>query len=79
MIKTTDVKFLYHPKNDDLFAYFPNDIFDSFGNKSAYSHVGQHSACSTEYVTECRLANISEYKELLNELTNIGYNLNVLN
>jgi len=77
----TKVIFLYNKGNKDLFAYFPNEIADSKGNATCYSHIGQHSACSSEYVDESRAANFNEYKDLLNELVNVvGYNdLEILN
>jgi len=77
----TNVKFLYHKGNKEIFAYFPEEIFDSKGNATSYAHIGQHSACSNEYANESREAKLSEYKDLLNELVNVvGYNdLEILN
>jgi len=68
------VQFKYHEKNKDLYAFFPNEVFDIQGNKMAYSHIGQHSSCSVSYALESRMATISEYASLLNELKEIGYN-----
>jgi len=79
----TKVIFLVNEKNPedpDLFAYFPEENFDSGGkNKTAYSHVGQHSSASPEYAKESRLATPEEYNELKGELEGLGYNLEVLN
>ncbi len=45
-IMKTKVKFLINEKNDnDLIAYFPDDVADNKGNKTCYTHIGQHSAC----------------------------------
>ena len=75
------VKFLVNdsdPKNNDVFAYFPELNYDSSGKyKTAYSHIGQHSACHPEYARESRLAKPEEYMELKKELEDIGYKLNI--
>jgi len=72
----TLVGFYVHEKEDskDIFAFFPKLVFDSNGNKTAYSHIGQHSGCCIDYVKESRKATESEYLPLLNELKSIGYN-----
>lgn len=80
----TLVRFLVHPVNADLIAYFPqlNHCYNGYRNdlKVCYSHVGQHSSCAKEYALECREASREEYKDLLSELESIGYNnLRVLN
>ena len=68
------VIFLFHVANNDLFAFFPADKADNKGNFTSYSHVGQHSACGTDYVQESRLAKEDEYIPLLNEMIyNYGY------
>jgi hypothetical protein len=74
----TKVKFLIHSDplemgNDDLFAFFPDDICDHDGNLTSYAHVGQHSACCQAYADESREATKEEYKGLLEELVSIGY------
>ena len=54
---------------------------DSESNKyliTCYAHMGQHSEASLDYYTEGRLATPEEYKDLYQELTNIGYNLRVI-
>ena len=76
----TKVIFKYHEKNSDLFAFFPDEVADSKGNKMSYQHIGQHSACSDDYNKESRLATKEEYKDLLNELINVGYDdLEIIN
>jgi len=68
------------PENPDVFAYFPEENFDSKGEyKTAYSHIGQHSAVHPNYAEESRPATPEEYQDLKTELESIGYNLNVLN
>lgn len=79
-ISETDVVFLLNEQNEDLFAYFPNENYDSKGLlKTSYSHIGQHSACSPEYAAESRKATQKEYEGLKQELEQIGYLLNILN
>jgi hypothetical protein len=73
----TKVKFLYNEYNDDLFAYFPFEE-SSIGYKTAYSHIGQHSACHYKYAEECREATMLEYLDLFNELQSIGYRLELI-
>lgn len=76
----TEVEFMFHEKNEDLFAFFPNEIFAQDPIMcSSYSHIGQHSACAREYKKESRYATKEEYAELCTELENLGYNFKILN
>lgn len=60
-------------------AYFPDIDGDNKGNKTCYSHVGQHSACHPDYVKNLKLATPDEYKDLEKELIGQGYDdLNIL-
>lgn len=43
-----------------------------------YAHVGQHSTCHTDYFMECEPATEEQYRDLKEELENIGYNLTVI-
>ena len=74
---TTKVKFLYHEKNDDLFAYFPFDEWCN-GTKSCYTPMEGHSAVHPLYTLECREATLPEYLDLFNELQSIGYRLELI-
>jgi len=79
--KYTDVIF-YRDKQGrwDIFAYFPKEQFANDPKiKTSYAHIGQHSACHVDYVKEqCTVVkNPEEYKDLFNELENIGYKLKV--
>lgn len=75
----TFVKFLIHPANGDLIAYFPymKYGYNGYRNdlKTCYAHVGQHSSCAPEYAKECRYATEAEYKDLKTELESLGYDL----
>lgn len=70
----TKVIFLYHPKKDDVFAFFPFEN-ESADFKLCYSHIGQHSECSPSYALECVLASDEETVKLYKELESIGYEL----
>jgi hypothetical protein len=65
----TRVQFLIH-KDDmpEVFAYFPDEIWDNDGNRTSYDHVGQHGGCSPIYAEECAKATQSEYEVLQHEL-----------
>lgn len=76
----TKIIFKHHEENKETFAFFPDEVFDSKGNKTSYAHIGQHGACSEDYANESRQATAEEYKPLLNELISIGYDdLEILN
>ncbi len=77
----TLVKFRQAHTNE-IIAYFPQLKYNKriHGNdlNTSYSHVGQHSACSGDYIKcLCRPANESEYLPLKQELESIGYTLKV--
>ena len=85
----TEVKFLKNEslqddENIEIFAFFPKEHYYLESGKdydlmfTSYSLVGQHSACHIDYANESVKANKEEYQELFNELTNLGYNLEVL-
>lgn len=78
-MKTTRVIFFREPMNiETVFAFFPDENFNWSGDKTSYSHVGQHSACSSYYCLECDEATQDEYKDLYEELESIGYRLEVI-
>ena len=78
-VMATKVKFLVHKWNGELYAFFPQLRYAPNGHrndlKTAYAHIGQHSACAIEYVNESRYATESEYKDLKKELEGQGYEL----
>mgnify|MGYP003343863185 FL=1 len=70
----------FKEKEGEVFAYFPNLTADSRGNMTCYSHEGQHSSCSREYLIGREVATPEEYTPLLQELKQQGYeNLDILN
>jgi hypothetical protein len=77
-MRTVNVIFLLDVSEDSgAFAFFPDEIFDYKGNRTAYD--GQHSACHPSYAVMCSEAKPEQYQNLLIELESIGYKLNVLN
>jgi len=71
----TTVQFYVEP-DGQIMAYFPHMPF-SRQTMTCYAHIGQHSACSPEYIKELTPATAEQYADLKTELESIGYNLNV--
>lgn len=55
------------------------DDNDEWPNLTCYSHVGQHSTCSRDWVfgPSQRAATVDEFAPLLRELTSRGYDVSV--
>jgi hypothetical protein len=72
----------------EILAVFPDEPYgDTAGSLTCYAHLGQHSACCPEYVTNpealtpeiiIRNATPEEYAELKSELEGVGYNLEII-
>ncbi len=63
----------------DITAVFPDIEADPTGKPLCYAHIGQHSACTWEWVhSKTRPAKPEEYRELKDELEAIGYTLRVM-
>ena len=60
-------------RGGSIVAVMPYEIADLAGNMTSYSHIGQHSALSPEYLRDTTPAREDEYRELLAELVSIGY------
>lgn len=66
----------------NVFAYFPEYKYNIFEKDmfTSYAHLGQHSACHSDYAKECKEADYNQYWDLLRELIGQGYNnLQVMN
>lgn len=62
-----------------IIALFPHEAWDLNGNVVSYEHVGQHAAADYYHcIKASHPATESEYKPLFDELTDIGYDLNVV-
>ena len=61
--------------DENIHAVFPDLMNGKY--LTSYTHIGQHSDCSKEWVEDCSLA--EDYKDLQDELTNRGYDLHVMN
>lgn len=76
--QSDEVVFRIYP-NGEVIALLPEYAADDDGNVTSYMHVGQHSAADFDKVfEETREATEEEYADLLKEMTNLGYNLNVI-
>lgn len=76
----TVVKFLIHPKDKEVMAFFPMLFHNKRRDrkmKTCYAHLGQHSACHEDYAAECNKATPDQYDSLKKELESIGYNLKI--
>lgn len=75
----TRVHFRIFPEGD-VIALFPDEPASccNDGNIMGYQHVGQHGATSKELITYLQPATPEQYASLLNELTRIGYDLEIL-
>jgi hypothetical protein len=76
MKEKTVVIFRVWRKEGTVIALFPD--IDGDGHCSSYEHVGQHSPADYKLVvSKTRLATPEEYADLLKELDQVGYNLDV--
>lgn len=75
----TKVKF--YNEAEGVFAVFPNEYWNGFNNGTVtcYAHIGQHSACHTDYLKQCTIARKEEYEPLRRELESIGHKFHILN
>ena len=69
----TPVIFRRYP-DGDIIAFLPTIPADPQGNCLAYQHIGQHGAADPAHViAHTRPATPDEYRDLMAELTGIGY------
>lgn len=79
MKQSTSTSVIFYKTKEEVFAYFPTLPFTDKAMTS-YSHIGQHSACSKEYIKGKKMADYRDYYTLLIELYGQGYkNLDVNN
>lgn len=72
----TNVVFRKFKDTNEIIALFPTQKNNLTYMVMSYMHVGQHSEADYYHcVKESKPCTESEYKDLFNELTNIGYNL----
>lgn len=60
-------------KGEVLAVFIDEDWDTSSVSFPCYSHNGQHSACEKKWADGLFYARYNEYKALLNELVNLGY------
>ena len=68
-------------KDGDIVALFPNIAAEQPGGYliTSYQHIGQHGDADYDYViSQTTPAKLAEYKDLKEELEEIGYDLRVM-
>lgn len=73
----TEVIFRKFRNGGDIIAIFPALLGTEkwWIDCRSYQHVGQHGACTLDYVSITRPATFEEVTPLFKELENLGYNL----
>jgi len=66
-------------RDGEVIAIFPYILWDHNGNVTSYMHIGQHGACGIFFTWVFpKLATPEEYKPLLDELTQVGYDFKIV-
>lgn len=80
MSNKTKVRF-YVDKDGDILAVFPFEKYNNLNPqlRVCYAHLGQHSCASKGYYSRLPKATREQSKGLANELTGLGYDLEILN
>ena len=79
LIDNEEIRNGEHPHEIDVFAVFPDMPENKEGTKLlCYSQIGQHSAVNLSYIKTCNPATPVQYKTLLNELTALGYEVDII-
>ncbi len=73
----TITKVQFRKLRGEIVAVFPYDI-ETQETTGCYCHIGQHSTCDWFINTYTKPVTPEEYKDLFEELTSIGYNLQVI-
>ncbi len=76
---TTDINFRVEKSNKEVFALFPHEVCTYEGDVTVYQHIGQHMSADYRHcLSTSRPAKESEYKDLKQEMENMGYNIKVV-
>ena len=73
-----EIIFKKDKETNEVVAFMPYDFQTWQGEFTCYAHVGQHSNTCYNYYLSCKPATEEEYKPLLEELQQIGYNVEVI-
>lgn len=74
-----DAYFRKFPEGDVIAIWKEESVmFPNYRSWASYMHIGQHSECSPELVSDLVAASEQEYLPLKKELEAIGYSVNVL-
>lgn len=69
---------IFRIDNYGVYALLPYEI-SSGQDVVTYQYVGQHSGADYKNcILKSKLATLEQYKDLFNEMTNLGYNLKVV-
>jgi len=71
-----NVKFVYTKEFKEVTAVFIDK--ENIQLPDCYSHIGQHSICSIDWVKEQKPATKKQYEPLLKELQSIGYLVQII-
>lgn len=69
---------MFRVSDETVTAVFPTLPADASGMLTCYAHVGQHGACSQDWLRTTRPAAPDEYRDLLRELDGLGYHVRVV-
>lgn len=65
-------------KDNTIIALFPYIVFEYNDNVLSYTHIEQHFEIDYNFcIKQTKQATKNDYKQLYNELINIGYNLSI--
>ena len=69
---------IFRIDNYSVYALLPYEISSGY-DVVTYQHVGQHSGADYKNcILQSKPATLEQYKDLFNEMTNLGYNLKVV-
>lgn len=71
-------KVVFRKLDGDVVALFPGETSHGGAMIQSYEHYGQHSDASVDLLTDWERATPDEYAPLLQELTGMGYELEVV-
>ena len=78
----TDIIFRKEKSGDfkgEISAMFPHEVCEHSGNVTCYVHIGQHCSANYNHCIQKTVPAIkSEYMDLYRELSDIGYNINIV-
>jgi len=66
-------------EDGEVIALFPTELWNRFDSTiTSYMHIGQHGGAHPDLLEELDKASPEEYSELKQELSNVGYEVEVI-